>query len=98
MPEFPTADSIADLLGPQFDIYYWQGLFAPSETPEAVIKTLNAALQERCPIRRSSKIGRHRLIGVSERAALAGGGAAFLKSEIARWGQVIRDNDIQVTQ
>ena len=28
MPEFPTADSIADLLGPKFAIYYWQGLFA----------------------------------------------------------------------
>ena len=44
MPEFPHADSMADLLGPKFAIYYWQGLFAPAGTPDAVIKTLNGAV------------------------------------------------------
>ena len=46
MPEFPHADSMADLLGPKFAIYYWQGLFAPAGTPDAVIKTLNGAVND----------------------------------------------------
>ena len=45
-PQLPTAESLVDALGPKFDIVYWQGMFAPGGTPEAVINTLNAALQE----------------------------------------------------
>ena len=33
-------------LGPKLDFVYWQALFAPAGTPEAVIKTLNGALQK----------------------------------------------------
>ncbi len=58
MPELPTADSMVDLLGPKFDIHYWQGLFAPAKTPDAVIKTLNAAVQDVASDPASSRSGR----------------------------------------
>ena len=45
-PLFPAADSLVDALGPKFEIMYWQGMFAPSGTPAAVLKTLNEAVQE----------------------------------------------------
>jgi len=45
-PQLPSVESMVDVLGPKFDIVYWQGMFAPAGTPEAVINTLNAALQE----------------------------------------------------
>ncbi|HEY5378911.1 MAG TPA: tripartite tricarboxylate transporter substrate-binding protein [Pseudolabrys sp.] len=95
----PQADSIPALLGPQFDIIYWQGMFAPAGTPPEVIKTLNAALQEAVEDPALNKIWAAE--GVSpfpkdQRSVAAA--TAFFKSEVARWGKIIRDNDIKVKQ
>jgi tripartite-type tricarboxylate transporter receptor subunit TctC len=99
LPEFPTAESFVSLFGPKLDIVYWQAMLAPAGTPDAVIKTLNDALQ----------------VAVSDPAVVKNWAAQdvtpfpkdqrspaaarkFLDSEIARWGQVIRDNDIHLDQ
>jgi hypothetical protein len=37
-------------------------------------------------------------VRLPERSTLTGSGTRYLKSEIARWGKVIRDNDIHVNQ
>ena len=99
MPEFPTADSMADLLGPKFDIYYWQGMFAPSKTPDAVIKTLNAALNDVANdlevLKQWHATG---LTAFPKEMRSPADGEKFFKTEIARWGNVIKDNDIHVNQ
>ena len=99
MPQFPQADSFVDVLGPKFEIHYWQGVFAPTGTPDAVIKTLNSALEG--VVNDPAILKTWEDTGVSafpkdERSPAAG--RKYLKSEIARWGQVIRDNDIHVNQ
>lgn len=99
MPEFPTADSMADLLGPKFDIYYWQGMFAPSKTPDAVIKTLNAALND--VANDLEVLKQWHATGVTafpKEMRSPADGEKFFKTEIARWGNVIKDNDIHVNQ
>ena len=88
-----------DVLGPKFEIVYWQALFAPAATPEAVIKTLNAAIQE--AVADPAIVKTWAAEGVSafppdQRSTAAA--KAMFKSETARWGQVIRDNNIHVTQ
>lgn len=98
--QFPKAESFVDTLGPKFEIYYWQGMFAPAGTPEAVIKTLNAAIEE-VVISDPAIQKTWTDTGVSafpkdQRSPAAG--AKMLKSEIARWGQVVRDNNIQIAQ
>jgi tripartite-type tricarboxylate transporter receptor subunit TctC len=95
----PTADSLVDVLGPKFEIVYWQAMFAPAATPEAVIKTLNAAVQE--AVSDPAIVKTWAAEGVSafppdQRSPAAA--KAMFKSETARWGQVIRDNNIHVTQ
>ena len=95
--QLPSADSFAKMFGPKLEIHYWQALFAPSATPDAVVDKLNAALQEVVDDSAIQKIWAGE--GVSafpreERSAEAG--RAIMKSEIARWGQVIRDNDIHL--
>lgn len=45
MPEFSHAESMAELLGPNLEIDYWQALFAPSPTPAAIVNKLNAELE-----------------------------------------------------
>ena len=98
-PLLPNAESFVDVLGPKFEIVYWQAMFAPAGTPEAVIKTLNAALQE--AVSDPAIVKTWAAEGVSafpkdQRSPAAA--KAMFKSETARWGQVIRDNNIHVTQ
>lgn len=95
----PTADSIVKVLGPKFDIIYWQGLFAPGGTPDAVVNKLNAALQE--VVADPALVKRWSVEGFDafpkDQLSVAAA-RSFLKSEIARWGRVIRDNNIHVNQ
>jgi tripartite-type tricarboxylate transporter receptor subunit TctC len=99
MPEFPHAESMVEILGPKLEIHYWQALFAPSGTPSAIVNTLNAALEDVVTDPAILKLWAD--TGVSAfpkdmRSPAAGDN--FLKSEIARWGEVIKDNDIHVNQ
>ncbi len=98
-PLFPAADSLVDLLGPKFEIMYWQGLFAPAGTPPAVIKTLNEAVQE--AVSDPAILKTWTAEGVApfpkdQRSVAAAN--AMMKSETARWGKIIKDNNIHVTQ
>jgi tripartite-type tricarboxylate transporter receptor subunit TctC len=99
LPEFPNAESLSKMFGPKLDVVYWQAIFAPAGTPDAVIKALNGALQQ--AVSDPAIIKNWAAQDVSpfspdQRSPAAA--TAFLKSEIARWGQVIRDNDIHVEQ
>lgn len=96
-PKLPTAESLVAALGPKFDIIYWQGLFAPSGTPAPVIKKLNAALQE--VVADPGLLERWKKEGFEpfpkDQLSLAAG-AKFMRSEVARWGEVIRANNITI--
>jgi tripartite-type tricarboxylate transporter receptor subunit TctC len=99
LPQLPAVDSFVQIFGPKFEIQYWQALFAPSGTPDAVINALNSALEELFYDPAILKIWAAE--GVSafpkdERSPDAG--RAILSSEILRWGQVIRDNNIRIEQ
>jgi tripartite-type tricarboxylate transporter receptor subunit TctC len=95
--QLPNADSFATMFGPKLEVQYWQALFAPSGTPDAVVNKLNAALQKVVADPAILKIWAGE--GVSafpkdERSADAG--RTIMKNEVARWGQVIRDNNIHI--
>jgi tripartite-type tricarboxylate transporter receptor subunit TctC len=95
--QLPNADSFARMFGPKLEIQYWQALFAPSGTPDAIVNRLSAALQDIVADPAILEIWAGE--GVSafpkdERSAEAG--RAILKREIARWAQVIRDNNIHL--
>ncbi len=96
-PRLPTAESLVTALGPKFDIVYWQGLFAPASTPALVIKTLNAALQD--VVADPGLLKRWETEGFQsfpKDQLSSEAGAKFMHAEIARWGEVIRDNNIKV--
>jgi tripartite-type tricarboxylate transporter receptor subunit TctC len=98
-PRLPTAESLVAALGPKLDIVYWQGMFAPAGTPAAVIKTLNAALQE--AVADPGLLQRWKVEGFQpfpkDQLSLEAA-AKFMHAEIARWGEVIKDNNIHVEQ
>lgn len=95
-PLFPKVPSFVQELGPKLEILYWHALFAPAGTPDAVVDKLNAALQ--AVIADPAVVKSWADTGVApypkdQRSPAAA--RALLKSEIARWGQVVRDNNIQ---
>jgi tripartite-type tricarboxylate transporter receptor subunit TctC len=98
-PLFPNAESLVNLLGPKFEIMYWQGMFAPAGTPEAVLKTLNAAVQEAVsdPAIVKTWANEGAMPFPNDQRSLAAADA-MMKSEAARWGKIIKDNNIHVTQ
>jgi tripartite-type tricarboxylate transporter receptor subunit TctC len=99
LEQLPNVESFVDVLGPKLAILYWQAMYAPAGTPDTVIKTLNAALQEAVSdpavIKTWDSEGFFIYPKEQRTPAFAN---ALLKSEIERWGQVIRDNDIHVDQ
>jgi tripartite-type tricarboxylate transporter receptor subunit TctC len=95
-PLFPGVESFVQALGAKLEILYWHALFAPAGTPDAIIETLNATLQTIAADPALLKTCAD--TGVSpypqdQRSPAAA--RALLRSEIARWGQVVRDNNIQ---
>jgi tripartite-type tricarboxylate transporter receptor subunit TctC len=95
-PQFPTAASFVQELGPKLEILYWHALFAPAGTPETIVEKLNSALQE--IVADPAILKSWAESGVApypkdERSPAAA--RAMLKREIARWGDVVRDNNIQ---
>jgi tripartite-type tricarboxylate transporter receptor subunit TctC len=98
-PLLPNTESFVDLLGPKLDIVYWQALFAPADTPAAVIKKLNAALQEAVSDPAIVKTWTEEGVSAFPKNQRSSAAAmAMFKSEAARWGKIITDNDIHVTQ
>ena len=93
--EIPSAESFVKQFGPKLEILYWHAMFAPAGTPEAVVNQLNATLQ--AIVSDPALIKSWAETGVApyakdQRSPAAA--RAILKSEIARWGQVVRDNNI----
>jgi tripartite-type tricarboxylate transporter receptor subunit TctC len=99
LEQLPEVESLVQALGPKLEILYWQAMYAPAATPEAVIERLNAALQEAVSDPAIIKTWESEgfLIYPKEMRTPAAANA-LLKSEIARWGEVIRDNNIHVDQ
>ena len=99
LEQLPDVESLVKVLGPKLEILYWQALYAPAGTPEAVIETLNAALQEAVSDPAVIKTWDTQGFFIYPREMRTPAAAnALLRSEIERWGQVIRDNDIHVDQ
>jgi len=99
LPEMPNVESFVTTLGPKLDFVYWQALFAPSKTPKAVIKTLNEAAQKTVADPTIVKNWAAQGIDVFPPEQRSPEFAeTFFKNEIARWGQVIRANNIHLEQ
>ncbi|HYX66495.1 MAG TPA: tripartite tricarboxylate transporter substrate-binding protein [Burkholderiales bacterium] len=98
-PQFPNVSSFVTEVSPKLEIFYWQALFAPSKTPKAIIEKLNAVLQEfedDPAIMKGWDAEGVSAFPKDERSVERG--QKVMKSEIARWRQVIQDNHIEGPQ
>jgi tripartite-type tricarboxylate transporter receptor subunit TctC len=94
--QFPGIESFVQALGPKLEILYWHALFAPAGTPEPIIERINAAIQEIVDDPPTLKAWADTGVAPFPKDQRSPAAArAMLKDEIARWGQVVRDNNIQ---
>jgi tripartite-type tricarboxylate transporter receptor subunit TctC len=89
--DIPT---IAESGVPGFDVFSWFGFFVPAKTPPDIVARINAdtnAALAHAPIK-----SRFEELGATPKGSTPAELAAFLKSEIDKWGPVIRDARIKV--
>ena len=92
LPEVPTAQETV----PGFTAISWIGLFAPAKTPEAVTRRINEAL--------TLTLKKPDVIAQLEKVALPSGLMAsseefqkFVSAEYIRWGEVLKQAKIELT-
>jgi tripartite-type tricarboxylate transporter receptor subunit TctC len=95
-PQFPKVASFVDALGPKLEILYWHALFAPAGTPQIVIDKLSGVLlgvlDDPAVIKAWADTG-VAPFAKDQRSPKAA--QALMRSEVARWSQVVRANNIQ---
>ena len=92
----PGVPSFVQAYGPKLEILFWHIMLAPAGTPQPIVEALNAALQE--AVQDPAIVEAWAKTGVSaypKEQRTPAGAAAYLKSQIAHWGQVVRDNKIE---
>ena len=90
VPDLPTA-SEAGL--PGFALSGWYGFLAPAKTPAARINRLNQSLKS--ALSHPEVKVRLAEFGAEVVASTPAAFGAFLREEIAKWGKVVRDQNIQ---
>jgi tripartite-type tricarboxylate transporter receptor subunit TctC len=90
-PEIPT---IAESGVPGFDVFSWFGFFVPAKTPQDVIAKINADTNDALVY--PAVKTRFEELGADPKGSTPAELAAFLQSEIEKWGPVIRDAQIKL--
>ena len=97
-PAAPTVEALGSNY-PEFDLPYWHALFAPAGTPQPIVDKLNAALRKSFSdprVLRTFELNGMTVYPESEREPAAA--TKLLAAEVKRLGDVIRANNIGVTQ
>src|SRR4051812_19612698 len=90
---FPDLPPVSDSV-PGFEAYEWNGVFFPAGTSAPVVSRLNAALND--ALREPKVAERLAALSVQAKPNSPAEFAAFFKSELDKWGKVIREANIQL--
>ena len=94
LPQLPEVPMLNELGYTGMEDYTWVGIFAPAGTPADVLQKLNGAIVR---IANESEIKqRLEAVAFDVTAAPLGETAAYLKSEVAKWAQVVKDTGAKV--
>ena len=84
LPDLPTFNEAGY---PDFEVDLWLGVFAPINTPRAVLRRLNAEIN--AALGEATVASAFAKVGVEPRAASAEEGARFVRAEHDKWAQVV---------
>ena len=92
-PFLPDVPTVAESGYPGFEAVGWIGLAAPAKTPEAVLNKINAEVVK--ALGTADMKERLAGLGVTPVGDTREQFTAFVRSEIAKWGKLIRDAGIK---
>ncbi|MFM9971004.1 MAG: Bug family tripartite tricarboxylate transporter substrate binding protein [Burkholderiales bacterium] len=92
-PALPNVPTIAEAGVPDATGQSWNAMVTRSGTPEEVIRKVNADVVE--ALRRPEVIERLGNVGFSAIGSSPDDLAAVIRADLAKWGKVIRDNNIK---
>ncbi|CAB3640503.1 hypothetical protein LMG26685_01953 [Achromobacter mucicolens] len=92
--QLPNVPTVAETVAPGFGMGAWQGVVVPAGTPAPIIDKLNAeilrALQSP-EMQKQLKVQGAQALGSTPQEY-----AAYIKSEIARWGEVVQAANVKL--
>jgi tripartite-type tricarboxylate transporter receptor subunit TctC len=95
-PAFPDIPTTAEAGLPGFVLDAWFAVFVPAGTPQPIVERLNAAM---CKIAKMDVIKeRANQLGTVLKDWTPAEVDRFARSEVAAWAQVIRDNNITMSE
>jgi tripartite-type tricarboxylate transporter receptor subunit TctC len=84
LPELPT---LIEAGFPDFEVDLWLGVFAPINTPTALLHRLNSEID--ATLKDQTVIAAFAKVGVEPRINTAEEGARFVRAEYDKWAQVV---------
>lgn len=94
VPAFPDTPTLAEQGFPGFGLAAWLGFVVPAGTAKERVEALSAAIIQ---VVQSNEIGqKFAALGVIPRTAAPDGFGAFIKTEYARWGEIVRTSGAKV--
>jgi len=94
MPTLPDVPTVAELGYAGFEAATWSGLVAPAGTPKAIIDRLNAEANK--ALGRPEMVEKLREDGSTPLGGTQQQFAAFIKTEVEKWGAVVREAGIKL--
>ena len=91
-PQLPDVPTIAETL-PGYEFSTWQGLLAPKNTPRTIVTSLAERVRKSMGTPEHAK--RFTDAGLDVIAGTPDEFSAYLKSEVAKWGKVIRERGMK---
>ncbi|SSW64928.1 Bug family tripartite tricarboxylate transporter substrate binding protein [Achromobacter agilis] len=91
LPDVPT---VAETAVPGFEMGAWQGVVVPAGTPEPVIEKLNAEIRRALQSPEMQK--QLKAQGAQALGSTPQEYAAYIKSEISRWGEVVKAANVKL--
>ena len=88
LPSYPDVPTITESGGPKLESSSWAMFFAPAGTPMAIVDKLSLTVKE--ALRSEELIKRFADQGVLTVGNTPAEADAFLKAEIAKWGNLIK--------
>jgi tripartite-type tricarboxylate transporter receptor subunit TctC len=93
LPVLPDVPTVHETVIPNFEAGLWQGIVAPAGTPPAIVRRLNREIVKF--LKEPGTLAKFDAEGIVTVGSTPEEYGAFLKSEMERWGKVIRDAGIK---
>ena len=96
MPQLPDVPTLAEQGLPNFDSQAWWGMLGPAGIPADIVARMNAEMAK--VLKLPAVQERLTQMGVQVTASSPDEFGKFVRSEVDRWGKVVRENNIKAGQ